>query len=62
MFARSALRAPTQAIRTPASSRLFSQTATANRKVAVLGASGGIGRGHLIDLSAESKINTIKTH
>ena len=44
MFARSTLRAPTQAIRTPASSRLFSQTATANRKVAVLGASGGIGQ------------------
>ena len=28
----------------------------------VANASGGIGRGHLIDLSAESKINTIKTH
>ena len=44
MFARAALRTPTQAVRVPAAARLFSQTASANSKVAVLGASGGIGQ------------------
>lgn len=44
MFARAALRTPVSAVRAPAATRLFSQTATANRKVAVLGASGGIGQ------------------
>ncbi|WFD43301.1 malate dehydrogenase [Malassezia psittaci] len=41
MFARAALR---NGARTPVSARLFSQSAVANRKVAVLGASGGIGQ------------------
>lgn len=41
MFARAALR---NSVRAPATARYFSQTAAANRKVAVLGASGGIGQ------------------
>lgn len=44
MFARAALRTPVLAAQAPASARLFSQSAMANRKVAVLGASGGIGQ------------------
>lgn len=43
MFARAALRT-SSAVAAPASARLFSQSAAANRNVAVLGASGGIGQ------------------
>lgn len=43
MFARAALRT-SPAVAAPVSVRLFSQSATANRNVAVLGASGGIGQ------------------
>ena len=43
MFARTALRTSVAAAR-PASARLFSQSSAAQRAVAVLGASGGIGQ------------------
>ncbi|SHO77172.1 Mitochondrial malate dehydrogenase [Malassezia sympodialis ATCC 42132] len=54
MFARAALRT-SPAVAAPVSVRLFSQSATANRNVAVLGASGGIGQ----PLSLLMKLNPL---
>ena len=44
MFARAALRSSVNSLRAPSAARLFSQSAAANKNVAVLGASGGIGQ------------------
>ncbi|KAI3628480.1 MDH1 [Malassezia furfur] len=59
MFARAALR---NSVRAPASARYFSQTAAANRKVAVLGASGGIGQPLSLLMKLNPKVTELRLY